>query len=98
MVLWACWWRLLAWNASKQSRPVCHLQLMWWALQMRKVCGIRAPISAAARWQVTSILVILNSGMKLPAKAIQNFGGNPRRLDTAKLNPKQLLGYVEVHI
>jgi allantoate deiminase len=32
------------------------------------------------------------------AKAISDFGGNPHRLDAAKLNPKQLLGYVEVHI
>ena len=32
------------------------------------------------------------------AKAIRGFGGNPRALASAKLDPKRLLGYVEVHI
>ena len=30
--------------------------------------------------------------------AIQDFGGNPKQLATARLNPDRLLGYVEVHI
>jgi len=32
------------------------------------------------------------------AKAIRAFGGNPSALRNAKLDPKRLLGYVEVHI
>ena len=32
------------------------------------------------------------------ADAIQNFGGNPRALRSAKVDRKRLLGYVEVHI
>jgi allantoate deiminase len=32
------------------------------------------------------------------ADAIRQFGGNPRRLKSAKLDPNRLLGYVEVHI
>jgi allantoate deiminase len=32
------------------------------------------------------------------AEAIRNFGGNPKALARAKLEPKGLLGYVEVHI
>lgn len=32
------------------------------------------------------------------ADAIRNFGGNPKTLAKAKLNPKRLLGYVEIHI
>ena len=30
--------------------------------------------------------------------AILNFGGDPEKLKTARLNPKQLLGYLEAHI
>jgi allantoate deiminase len=30
--------------------------------------------------------------------AIKNFGGNPSKLKSARLNPKQLIGYVEAHI
>jgi allantoate deiminase len=30
--------------------------------------------------------------------AIKNFGGDPTKLKSARLNPKQLIGYVEVHI
>jgi allantoate deiminase len=32
------------------------------------------------------------------AEAIRGFGGNPKALASAKLDPKRLLGYVEVHI
>ena len=32
------------------------------------------------------------------ADAIKHFGGNPTNLKSARLNPKNLLGYVEVHI
>jgi allantoate deiminase len=32
------------------------------------------------------------------ADAIKYFGGNPEKLTSARLNPKNLLGYVEVHI
>ncbi len=32
------------------------------------------------------------------AAAIKRFGGNPAKLKSARLNPKKLLGYVEVHI
>ncbi|MEJ0089023.1 MAG: allantoate amidohydrolase [Limisphaerales bacterium] len=32
------------------------------------------------------------------AEAIRNFGGNPAKLKLARLNPKQLIGYVEAHI
>ena len=32
------------------------------------------------------------------ADAIKHFGGNPAKLKSARLNPKNLLGYVEVHI
>jgi allantoate deiminase len=32
------------------------------------------------------------------AKAIQDFGGDPRRLASAKLQPERLVGYIEVHI
>jgi len=32
------------------------------------------------------------------ADAIKHFGGNPAKLKSARLNPKTLLGYVEVHI
>jgi allantoate deiminase len=32
------------------------------------------------------------------ADAIKRFGGNPAKLKSARLNPKNLLGYVEVHI
>jgi allantoate deiminase len=32
------------------------------------------------------------------AQAIKNFGGNPAKLNSARLNPKDLLGYVEAHI
>src|ERR1051325_225160 len=32
------------------------------------------------------------------AEAIRNFGANPKVLSQAKLNPKRLLGYAEVHI
>ncbi len=32
------------------------------------------------------------------AEAIKRFGGNPARLKSARLNPRQLLGYVEAHI
>jgi allantoate deiminase len=32
------------------------------------------------------------------ADALRNIGGDPARLDTAKLDAKKLLGYVEVHI
>ena len=32
------------------------------------------------------------------AKAIKRFGGNPAKLSSARLNPKQIIGYVEAHI
>lgn len=32
------------------------------------------------------------------AEAIQRFGGNPSKLETARCNPKNLLGYLEAHI
>jgi allantoate deiminase len=32
------------------------------------------------------------------ADAIKNFGGDPAKLKSARLNPKKLLGYVEAHI
>ncbi|MGO9587149.1 MAG: allantoate amidohydrolase [Limisphaerales bacterium] len=32
------------------------------------------------------------------ANAINRFGGNPAKMKSARLNPKNLLGYVEVHI
>jgi allantoate deiminase len=34
----------------------------------------------------------------LMAKAIKDFGGNPARIESAKWNAKQLLGYIEAHI
>jgi allantoate deiminase len=33
-----------------------------------------------------------------PAEAIRDFGGNPDALGTARMDPKRLLGYAEVHI
>lgn len=38
-----------------------------------------------------------SDGMSM-ADAIRNFGGNPKALAKAKLEPERLLGYVEVHI
>jgi len=32
------------------------------------------------------------------AEAIKHFGGDPAKLKSARLNPKQLLGYIEAHI
>jgi len=36
-------------------------------------------------------------GVKL-AEAIKNFGGDPAKLSTCRIDPKNLLGYIEVHI